>query len=103
MSGGHVKPALISAIAESLGITDLSDDGARVLAPDVEYRVRDILQVRNSGALTGRMASCNVQSRSKRASGHRCVLILPLYQQQCQTGAEHRVLASAPQSMINSI
>lgn len=43
---GHVKPSLISAIAESVGIADLSDDAARVLAPDVEYRVRDILQVR---------------------------------------------------------
>jgi hypothetical protein len=48
---GHVKPALISAIAESIGIVDLSDDAARTLAPDVEYRVRDILQVRASGAL----------------------------------------------------
>lgn len=41
-----MKAALISAIAESIGISDLSDDAARVLAPDVEYRVRDILQVR---------------------------------------------------------
>eukprot|EP00892_Ulva_mutabilis_P000237 jgi/Ulvmu1/10213/UM060_0013.1 len=41
---GYVRPALISAIADSIGISDLSDEVARVLAPDVEYRVRDILQ-----------------------------------------------------------
>jgi hypothetical protein len=43
---GHVTPALIAAIAESIGISSLSDEAACVLAPDVEYRVRDILQVR---------------------------------------------------------
>jgi hypothetical protein len=46
-SAGHIKPSLISAIAELIGITELSDDAARVLAPDVEYRVRDVLQVRS--------------------------------------------------------
>lgn len=43
---GYVRPALISAIADSIGISDVSGEVARVLAPDVEYRVRDILQVR---------------------------------------------------------
>jgi hypothetical protein len=42
---GNVTPALIAAIAESLGISSLSPEAASVLAPDVEYRVRDILQV----------------------------------------------------------
>jgi hypothetical protein len=42
---GNVTPALIAAIAESVGIPSLSPEAASVLAPDVEYRVRDILQV----------------------------------------------------------
>jgi hypothetical protein len=42
---GAITPALISAIAESIGVPDLSAEAASVLAPDVEYRVRDILQV----------------------------------------------------------
>ena len=42
---GHISAELVSAIAESLGIKDLSADAASVLAPDVEYRVRDIVQV----------------------------------------------------------
>lgn len=73
MSGGHVKPALISAIAESIGIADLSDDASRVLAPDVEYRVRDILQVcaysePSPEPLTSRHVrfQCTVSSRSMR-------------------------------------
>lgn len=35
----------LKAIAESVGIADLSDDVAKHLAPDVEYRLREIAQV----------------------------------------------------------
>jgi TATA box binding protein associated factor (TAF) len=64
-SAGHIKPSLISAIAELIGITELNDDAARVLAPDVEYRVRDILQVRALlGASADQMAPQLVQAFS---------------------------------------
>lgn len=42
---GHIKASLITAIAESIGIDKLSPDAAKVLAPDIEYRLRDIVQV----------------------------------------------------------
>lgn len=41
----HIRPELITAIAETSGIKGLHSEAASVLAPDVEYRVRDILQV----------------------------------------------------------
>jgi hypothetical protein len=43
--GPKVKPSLVKAIAESIGISSLQIEASKVLAPDVEYRVRDILQV----------------------------------------------------------
>lgn len=45
MAGGFVQPALLQAIAESLGISRLEDDAAGVLAPDLEYILREVLQV----------------------------------------------------------
>lgn len=41
-----MRPATIKALAHSLDITNLSDEAAKHLAPDVEYRLREIIQVR---------------------------------------------------------
>ena len=35
----------IKVIAESVGLSNLTDELASALAPDVEYRIRDIAQV----------------------------------------------------------
>lgn len=40
-----IAPDSLKAIAESVGIADFSDDAAKLLAPDVEYRLREIAQV----------------------------------------------------------
>lgn len=37
----------IEVIAQSIGINNLSPDVAQALAPDVEYRLREIMQVLN--------------------------------------------------------
>ena len=42
---GSILPSLIQIIADSVGITALSDEAAKVLAPDAEYHVREIVQV----------------------------------------------------------
>mmetsp|Transcript_40187 Transcript_40187/g.89167 ORF Transcript_40187/g.89167 Transcript_40187/m.89167 type:complete len:753 (+) Transcript_40187:85-2343(+) len=39
-----IQPATIQAIAHSIDIPKLSDEAAKALAPDVEYRLREILQ-----------------------------------------------------------
>ena len=44
MSGPFVSRAAIKVVAESVGISNLSDDVADALAPDVEYRLRDLVQ-----------------------------------------------------------
>jgi TATA box binding protein associated factor (TAF) len=59
---GHITPALISAIAESIGVPELSPEAASILAPDVEYRIRDILQV-----CTGEKHRVACASRSRTA------------------------------------
>jgi len=41
----------IHVIAQSIGITNLHDDVAKELAPDVEYRMREIMQVRDAAIL----------------------------------------------------
>lgn len=41
----NVPKEAIEVIAQSIGITNLSPDVALILAPDVEYRVREIMQV----------------------------------------------------------
>lgn len=51
-----VQPVTLQVIADSAGITKLSADAAKVLAPDVEYRLREIIQVRNSGAILTALA-----------------------------------------------
>jgi len=40
-----VPKEAIEVVAQSIGITNLSPDVALALAPDVEYRVREIMQV----------------------------------------------------------
>lgn len=41
----NVPKEAIEVVAQSIGITNLSPDVALALAPDVEYRVREIMQV----------------------------------------------------------
>jgi transcription initiation factor TFIID subunit 6 len=40
-----IHPSAIKAIAHSVDIPRLSDEAAKVLAPDVEYRLREVVQV----------------------------------------------------------
>lgn len=35
----------IEVVAQSIGISNLSPDAALTLAPDVEYRMREVMQV----------------------------------------------------------
>lgn len=40
-----IQPDSIKAIAHSIDIPRLSDEAAKTLAPDVEYRLREVVQV----------------------------------------------------------
>lgn len=40
-----ISPALIDAVAQSIDIPQLSGEAAKALAPDVEYRLRELVQV----------------------------------------------------------
>ena len=40
----HLPGASVSAIAETVGFDNLPDEVARALAPDVEYRLREVIQ-----------------------------------------------------------
>ena len=40
-----MQPSVIQIIADSVGIPDISEETAKVLAPDAEYRVRELIQV----------------------------------------------------------
>eukprot|EP00976_Prorocentrum_cordatum_P065282 1177843-Prorocentrum_minimum.AAC.5 len=42
----HVRPETIKIVGDSAGISKLTDEVASALAPDVEYRMREIIQVR---------------------------------------------------------
>lgn len=44
MSSSIVAKEAIEVIAQSIGITNLSPDVSQTLAPDVEYRLREIIQ-----------------------------------------------------------
>jgi transcription initiation factor TFIID subunit 6 len=44
-----ITPGTVQAIAHSLDIPQLSDDAAKALAPDVEYRLREVIQVQSIG------------------------------------------------------
>lgn len=41
-----LQPSVVQIIADSVGIPSLSEEAAKVLAPDAEYRVRELIQVR---------------------------------------------------------
>jgi transcription initiation factor TFIID subunit 6 len=43
----------VQAVAHSLDITRLTDEAARLLAPDVEYRLREVIQVSVSAQTRG--------------------------------------------------
>ena len=43
---GYIKPDTIQAIAHSVDIPKLTPEAAKALAPDVEYRMREVVQVR---------------------------------------------------------
>lgn len=40
-----VQAPSLQVLADSMGVPKLSDEAAKALAPDVEYRMRDIIQV----------------------------------------------------------
>jgi hypothetical protein len=41
---GHVRPEMVRVVADSVGV-NMSSDVGQLLAPDVEYRLREIIQV----------------------------------------------------------
>ena len=43
-----VQPSTIKAIANSIDIPKLSDEAAKAMAPDVEYRLREVIQVNDT-------------------------------------------------------
>jgi hypothetical protein len=47
-----IQPDSIKAIAHSIDLPRLSDEAAKTLAPDVEYRLREVVQV------CGAVAAC---------------------------------------------
>ena len=40
-----VKTSTVHAIAQSLEVSSVNEEAAKALAPDVEYRLREIVQV----------------------------------------------------------
>ena len=40
-----VQPSTVHAIAQSLEVGAVSDEAAKALSPDVEYRLREVVQV----------------------------------------------------------
>jgi transcription initiation factor TFIID subunit 6 len=40
-----IRPAAVKAIALSVDVTHLTEEAAKALAPDVEYRLREVIQV----------------------------------------------------------
>lgn len=40
-----VQPSTVHAIAQSLEVSVVNDEAAKALAPDVEYRLREVVQV----------------------------------------------------------
>lgn len=62
-----ITPGTVQAIAHSLDIPLLSDEAAKALAPDVEYKLREVIQVRCYGA-EGRRLDCAVVRAARRWS-----------------------------------
>lgn len=54
-----VPKEAVEVIAQSIGINNLSPDVALALAPDVEYRVREIMQVAPGDAITVKLCNLN--------------------------------------------
>jgi hypothetical protein len=48
---GFIEPDTIQGIAHSVNTPQLSDAAARELAPDVEYRLREVVQVHAADSL----------------------------------------------------
>ena len=62
--GSSVQPANVHTIGESLGIR-VKEDAAQALAPDVEYRLREIIQVQlRAGSLGGPLRWCGAHGSS---------------------------------------
>ncbi len=40
-----VQPLTVHAVAQSLEVGAVSDEAAKALSPDVEYRLREVVQV----------------------------------------------------------
>ena len=59
-AGPIVTSSSIKVIAEAVGISNLKDEVAEALAPDVEYRLRDLVQ----GVVTKR-DGCWVNARTR--------------------------------------
>ncbi|KAG1668853.1 hypothetical protein FOA52_004948 [Chlamydomonas sp. UWO 241] len=56
-----ITPASIQAIAHSIDITRLSDEAAKALSPDVDYRLREIIQDAKKFARHGRRTKLTVE------------------------------------------
>ncbi len=66
-----VTSALIDAIAQSVDVK-LSTEAARALAPDVEYKLRELIQVRGSA----RLVPGGLTARSSRVAQEVCCALL---------------------------
>ena len=78
-----ITPGAVQAIAHSLDIPQLSDEAAKALAPDVEYKLREVIQVRGARGRAGktiayeRLRKCAPPLRECRhATALRCVALV---------------------------
>ena len=55
-----VQPDTLVLLADSVGVPKFATDAAKVLAPDVEYRLREIVQ-----AIQGSLRCCKQSERTK--------------------------------------
>ncbi len=55
--GSTITPGQVDAIAHSIDIPKLAPAAAKALAPDVEYRLRELIQVRAAQALAASQAA----------------------------------------------
>lgn len=49
-----VQPSTVHAIAQSFEVGAVSDEAAKALSPDVEYRLREVVQVTSHCLAPGR-------------------------------------------------
>ena len=52
-----VKPSTIQQLAESLAIQNITEDAAKALAPHIDVRLREIIQVVHATYTISRVAS----------------------------------------------